>query len=263
LITSRSNPRIKLYRSLRSQKGRREAGLFLVEGIRPVGEAVAAGADLEAIVYAPALLDSQFALDLVKAQSEKGCTCIPVSEDVILSLTEKDRPQGIIAVVRASRHSLEQIDPHQLPWLVALVSPQDPGNIGAVLRTIDAVGANGLILIDESAEAIHPSSVRASMGAIFWIPIVQCRFDEFIQWQSRQDFFLVGSSAHAAAGYDTVRSYPSRTILLLGSEREGLTPQQTAHCDLVVRLPMRGHATSLNLAVAAGVLLYDMLSKQE
>lgn len=234
-----------------------------MEGIRPVGEAVEANAELEAIVYAPDLLTSPFALELVRKQSEKGCNCIPVNGEVFNSLADKEKPQGILAVVRAPSHSLESMTPSQNPWLVALVSPQDPGNIGTILRTIDAVGACGLILLNESAEPFHPSSVRASMGTIFWIPIVQSRFDNFIRWKNDKGYFLVGSSAHAAVSYDSVSGYPPAKILLLGSEREGLTEDQYRHCDLVVSLPMHGHATSLNLAVAAGVLLYDMLNKQE
>lgn len=227
-----------------------------------MGEAVASGSKIEAVIYAPDLLRSRYAQNLLDTQADKGIDCIPVSLEVFHSLAEKDNPQGIIAVVCIPANSIEQFDPIRSPWLVALVSPQDPGNIGTILRTIDAVGANGLILLEESAETHHPSVVRASMGAIFWIPYVHLRFDDFLAWRNRSGYTLIGSSAHAVKSFDSIKQYPYPCILLLGSERKGISSEQSAQCDYMVKLPMHGHATSLNLAVAAGVLLYDMLIKK-
>ncbi len=142
---------------------------------------------------------------------------------------------------------------------MALVAPQDPGNIGAILRTIDAVGASGLLLLDSSASPYHPNAVRASMGTLFWHPVVQASFPDFAGWARGSGYTIYGTSAHGSLDYRHVERYARPAILLLGSERQGLSPDQVACSDFLLQLPMRGRASSLNLAVAAGVLLYAML----
>ena len=263
LITSRSNAKIKQVRSLRQHKHRQATGLFFVEGIRHVGEAIEAGARVDSIFYAPELLKSTFANELIRLVSEQGIPCYPTTAEVFDTISDKENPQGILALVEQTGSSLADFRPENFPWGVALVEPQDPGNLGTILRTIDAVGASGLLLLDSSVDPYHPSAVRASMGAIFWLPIVQAGFDEFVQWVRHWDYQIYGTSAHDAADISVIHSYQYPAILLMGSEREGLTPAQRAACQELVRLPMRGRATSLNLAVATGVLLYDMLRKQD
>ena len=260
-ISSRSNPKIKQIRALLEQrKTRRATGLFVVEGIRHTGEAVQAGARIEYLCYAPELLTSEFAAQLIEQQSGRGVPCLSVAADVFADLAEKDNPPGILAVVQQPNTSLEQLDAARHPWLVALVAPQDPGNIGTILRTIDAVGASGLLLLDHSADPFHPSAVRASMGTLFWHPVVMAAFADFAAWAARQGYTLYGTSAHASQDYRQIERYAAPRILLMGSERQGLTPEQAATCHALLSLPMVGHATSLNLAVATGVMLYAMLS---
>lgn len=262
-ITSPHNPKIKLARALRQRKARLESGLFLVEGIRPVGEAIQAGAPLEFLLYSPQLLESDFAWQLIREQERQGMPCYPVDAPLFTSLADKENPQGILAVVRAQPADLAQLTPTRFPWGVALVAPQDPGNVGSILRTVDAVGASGLILLEASVDAYHPSAVRASMGALFWHPVAQAPFGEFLAWARRHHYHLYGTSAHAPLDYRQVERYERPCLLLLGSEREGLTPEQAAHCERLIRLPMKGRASSLNLAVAAGVMLYAMLERFE
>jgi TrmH family RNA methyltransferase len=259
LISSRNNPKIKQVRALHQRKARQEARLFLVEGIRHVGEAVEAGAAVEAIYYAPELLKSEFASQLVALQAKNGVACYATSPEVFKSLAEKENPQGILAVVCQPEHSLAELKPGIFTWGVAMVSPQDPGNLGAILRTVDAVGASGMILLESSVDIYHPAAVRASMGTLFWYPVVQAAFTDFQHWVSIHSYHVYGSSAHAKSDYLQARPYLTPRILLLGSEREGLTSAQQSVCESVVRLPMHGRATSLNLAVAAGILLYAML----
>jgi TrmH family RNA methyltransferase len=257
-ITSRNNPKIKAARALRQRKARQEQGAFLVEGIRHVGEAIEAGAALQAIFYAPELLESPYAQNLIEEQSRAGVACYATTPEVFASLAEKENPQGIVAVARTFERSLAELSPQNFPWGVALVAPQDPGNLGAILRTIDAAGASGLILIDSSVDPFHPSAVRASMGAIFWLPVVGASFAAFAAWAQGHGYYLYGTSAHAPADYREL-AYCTPCILLMGSEREGLTKGQAGVCNHMVRLPMRGRTTSLNLAVATGVMLYAML----
>jgi TrmH family RNA methyltransferase len=222
-----------------------------------VAEALSAQADVQYICYAPDLLESAFAHDLIAQHAARGLRCYALAPDIFRSLAEKDNPQGILAVVRSGHFKLDTLTPSTHPWLVALVAPQDPGNIGAILRSMDAVGASGLILLDGGADPYHPNAVRASMGALFWMPIVSASFAEFAQWARGQGYRLYGTSAHGVADYQTV-AYARPAVLLLGSEQKGLSAEQAAACETLVQMPMAGKVTSLNLAVAAGIMLYAM-----
>lgn len=266
VITSRDNPRIKQIRLLRQRKQRDLTSLFVVEGIRHVGEAAQAAAgkpfiQLEDIFYSPGLLNSDFAYQLIQEQSQLGIPCFELPDDLFASLAEKENPQGILAVARHNPISLSEYTSENLPWGVALVEPQDPGNIGTILRTMDAVGASGLLLLDNSADPYHPGAVRASMGALFWYPVLRAAFEDFAAWAKKQGYHIMGTSAHASTDYRLVQNYQQPLILLMGSEREGLSASQSAACDQMIRLPMEGRVTSLNLAVATGILLYEMYAK--
>jgi RNA methyltransferase, TrmH family len=261
LITSHSNPKVKQARVLRQRKQRAETGLFLVEGLFHIGEALAAQAAIDSIFYAPDLIESDFARQLIDRALAAGIACYATTAEVFASLAEKENPQGVIAVVRQQRMQLADLTPQTFPWGVAIVSPQDPGNVGTILRTIDAVGASGLILLDSSVDPYHPTAVRASLGSIFWCPIVSTSFAKWSQWAKEQGYHIYGTSSKGSVDYKEVSTYEQPLIVLLGSEREGLSREQAAVCDQLIRLPMRGHASSLNLAVAAGVVLYAVLEK--
>ncbi|MBE0681046.1 MAG: RNA methyltransferase [Anaerolineales bacterium] len=251
LITSTSNSLIKQARALRQKKARNESGLFLVEGIHHVGEAVEAGWEIDTILYASGLLTSPFAHELISRFSFKPQ---PVTAQVMEALADKENPQGILAIVRQRKSQLKDLGP--FTRAVALVSPQDPGNVGTILRTLDAVGANVLFLLDGGVELYHPTVVRASMGTLFWKPVIQVSFAEFLDWSRKGKIQLIGTSAKADVDYQTlVPQIP--WVLVLGNEQKGLSKEQTAACDVSVSLPMQGRVSSLNLAVAAGVLLYQ------
>jgi TrmH family RNA methyltransferase len=260
-ITSRSNPKLKEVRALKQRKTRAETGLFVVEGIRHVAEAVEAGAPVEYIVACPELLTSPFGRDLLQQQRAHGRAVHTTTPQVFATLSERENPTGLLAVVRQQRRALDDLTPANLEWAVAVVAPQDPGNIGTIVRTIDAVGAGALLLLDSGVDPYHPSAVRASLGSLFWVPFAQAGFAAFARWAAEHGYHVYGSSAHGTANLHTITHYARPAVLLLGSEREGLTAEQLALCEHVIRLPMHGRATSLNLAVAAGVLLYDMLAK--
>lgn len=253
LIASSSNPLVKQARNLRQKKARRESGLFLVEGIHHVGEAVEAGWDVETVLYAPDLLTSKFAHDLIARLDSPPQ---PVTPQVMESLADKDNPQGILAIVRQRQTRLDGLG--QVTRAVALVSPQDPGNVGTILRTMDAVGADALFLLDGGVELYHSSLVRASMGALFWKPVVQTSFEQFVHWAREAKYQLIGTSAHGNVEYHTlVPQIP--WALVLGNEQKGLSREQMDACDVTVSLPMQGRVSSLNLSVAAGVLLYQFM----
>ncbi len=261
-ISSRRNPLVKQARALRQRKERQTTGLFLVEGIHHVGEAVEADWEIETLLYAPQLLTSDFAHGLVEEQSRAGVRCHPLSAELFAWLAGKENPQGILAIARQRNLTRGRLTPRNFSWGAAAVSPQDPGNVGSILRTIDAVGADGLFLLDGGVDPYHPSAVRASMGALFWKPVVQASFDDFMIWARKNGYRLVGSSSHAATDYRNVKHANAPTILVLGNEQKGLTPKQAGSCDLVVSIPMHGRTSSLNLAIAAGVLLYALMEEK-
>lgn len=261
LISSSNNPKIKQARALRQRKQREASGLFLVEGLFHIGEALAAHAPIDYLCYAPDRLTGDFAPKLIEQAQAAGIDCYAASADVLASLAEKDNPQGIIAVAQQPHIRLADLTPQNFPWGVTLVSPQDPGNVGTILRTIDAVGASGLIVLEGGVDVYHPTAVRASLGSIFWYPIVSASFAEWSHWARQQGYHIVGTSAKGSTDYKEVAAYEQPLMLLLGSEREGLSEAQRAVCGQLLRLPMQGHVSSLNLAVAAGVLLYDVLDK--
>jgi TrmH family RNA methyltransferase len=259
-IASRSNPKIKLVRSLSQRKARQESGLFAVEGTFHIGAALEARAPLEFALVAPEALRGDFARGLAGRLETAGVEVYEVSGEILASLSEKDNPPGMLAVAKQQSTSLSSLRVPPSSLSLAVVSPQDPGNLGSLLRTLDAAGGHALLALDGGVDAWHPHAVRAGMGAHFWKPIVQAGFSEFTIWAQAQGVHVVGSSAHAELDYGAV-AYPRPSVLLLGSEREGLSAAQLAACEQVISLPMRGKVTSLNLAVAAGILLYAMDAK--
>ncbi|HEY3082539.1 MAG TPA: RNA methyltransferase [Chloroflexota bacterium] len=253
--------RIKDLRALRQRKERERTGLFLAVGTRIVGEALALGAPIELLVAAPELLRGQFASGVLDRAGRAGVPTLELTVAAMASLVENDGRHGLAAVVRQRWTPLESLRPGAEECWVALDAVQYPGNLGAVLRTAEAVGAAGLILLEQTADPHDPAAVRASMGALFAQRLVRTRFAELSVWAMRHGAALIGSSPSAGLDYRAA-TYPRRLVLLLGGEAHGLSPGQLAACDRVVRIPMAGRGDSLNLAVAAGLLLYEVYRRR-
>lgn len=258
-IISRSNPKIKQIRALKHRKHRQASGLFVVEGIHHVGEAAESRASIEYILYSPELLTNQFGTDLVSKLALEGIDCYQTDANIFKAVSNKQNPRGLMAVIRQGSATLADFDPESLSLGVALVAPQDPGNVGAISRTIDALGVDALLLLDGGVDIYHPTAVRASMGAMFWHPLLRGSFEEFATWVKEHGYHVYGSSAKRGETLDQDSKFEHPAILLLGSEREGLSDEYMALCERVFRLPMNGHVTSLNLAVSAGMLLYALM----
>ncbi len=260
LISSTSNPHIKHIRSLRRRKERERSGLFFIEGTRLVAEAIQTGAAIETLIVAPALLTSSFAQELIQSQEQQGTHCIEVTSRVFESISAREGPQGIAAVVRQHWQPLASIHlGSELVW-VAVDAIQDPGNLGAILRVSDAVGGAGVILLGHCTDPYDPTAVRGSMGAIFSQQLVRASFAEFALWQQQHGYTVIGTSDDAPTDYQVLTYHPP-LVLLMGSERMGLTAEQQAICTHVVRIPMVGRSDSLNLAVATGIVLYEIFNQ--
>ena len=259
-ITGFSNPTVKLLRSLRDKKHRKREGKFLAEGLRLLTDARESGRVPEMLVMATGrephpLLD---ALEVEVGQA--GGEVVETSAEILGKITGKDNPQAVAGVFAEFDTSLAAIDRTAAPiWLVAQAL-RDPGNLGTMLRTGDAVGAGGLILIDDCADPFSVEAVRASMGAVFTQRIGQARWDEFLSWLRSGSGQLVAASLRDAVPY---RGAPYRApcFVLVGNESRGLPEDYEAACDLRVTMPMKGRADSLNAAVAAAVLAYEVLAK--
>jgi RNA methyltransferase, TrmH family len=261
MITSAANERVKWLRKLQDRKARQESGLFYIEGLRIVTEAVQQGAAIETLVVAPELLRSDFGQQLVTNQQNAGRAVIEVSGEVFQRLSLKEGPQGLAAVVRQEWQDLADVRVEAGQTWVALDAVADPGNLGTILRTHDAVGGQGVILLDQSTDPYDLSAVRASMGALFTQRLVRASFAEFVDWKQRVEVALVGTSGAAVQDYHTYQ-YPDGLVLLMGSERQGLQAHHLAVCDALVSIPMQGKSDSLNLAVATAVVLYEILNQR-
>lgn len=259
-ITGFSNPLLKQVRGLREKKHRKRAGQFLAEGLRIMTEARDAG-------YLPQMLFRisggdvhPLAVNLEADILAAGGDVIDVSAEIMAKLSGKDNPQATVGVYRDHQRALKDIDRNCAPiWLVAQAM-RDPGNLGTMLRTGDAAGAGGLILIDDCTDPFSVEAVRASMGAIFTQKIVQCQWDDFTAWLRQGDGQLVGTSLQTDIDYQAC-SYQAPCFILTGNEAQGLPPAYAAECDVQVKIPMRGKADSLNAAVATAVVAYEVLNQ--
>ena len=256
-VTAFSNETVKRLRGLRDKKSRREQGLFLAEGLRIIAEARDSGVLPEIVAFASSPGVHPLAAEIIDATESAGGDVIETTADILSKMSGKDNPQMLLGAYRQPHLSLQDLDRTASPiWMVA-EKLRDPGNIGTILRTGDAVGAGGLILVDDCADPFSVEAVRASMGAIFTQKVVQARWDEFLPWLRSGPGQLVGTSLKTDTSYLSAR-YDQPCFLLIGNEQAGLPPQYEGECDLLVKIPMGGRADSLNAAVAAAVMAFQI-----
>jgi RNA methyltransferase, TrmH family len=258
LITSAANPVVKRVRLLADRRHRRREGAFVVLGIQPVWQAVEAGADIEALIVAPDLLRPPGARAMVFAAEERGIRVARLSAELFARIADRDGPSGLGAIVRARPLPLEEVAVAPDSLLVALHEPGNPGNLGTIVRTASAVGAAAVILAGDATDPHDPAAVRASMGAVFDVPVARAASTAaFLDWSARGGVTVAAASARGDR-YFWESGLTLPLAVLLGSEAEGLLAEVLDRADLHVRIPMTGTAESLNLAVAAGVLLYEV-----
>src|SRR5687767_2792040 len=256
-VTAFSNTTVKRLRSLRDKKARKAEGLFLAEGLRILAEARDSGLVPEIVAFSPAGAAHPLAAEIIAATEAAGGEAIETTPDILSKMSGKDNPQTIIAAYRQPDIALERIDRSSAPLWIAVQALRDPGNIGTILRTGDAAGAGGLILIDDCADPFSVEAVRASMGALFTQAIATARWDEFMAWLRSGPGQLVGTSLKATTDYLDA-PYEAPCFLLIGNEQQGLPAEYEAACDLLVKIPMAGRADSLNAAMAAAVMAFQV-----
>jgi TrmH family RNA methyltransferase len=254
-VTAFSNTTVKRLRSLRDKKARRSEGLFLAEGLRIIAEARDSGKLPEIIAFSAEGAKHQLAAEIIAATEAAGGEAIETTADILSKMSGKDNPQMLLAAYRQPETALESLDRSTSDiWIVAQAL-RDPGNIGTILRTADAVGAGGLILVDDCADPFSVEAVRASMGAIFTRQVAAARWADFLVWLHFEEAQLVGTSLKATTDYLDAY-YDAPCFLLIGNEQQGLPQAYEDECDLLVKIPMAGRADSLNAAVAAAVMAF-------
>ena len=257
LVTAFSNATVKRLRSLRDKKARRAEGLFLAEGLRIIAEARDSAQLPEIIAFSAEGARHPLAAEIIAAAEAQGAEAIEVPPELLSKMSGKDNPQMLLAAYRQPATSIELIDRSKEPLWIVVQALRDPGNIGTILRTGDAAGAGGLILIDDCADPFSVEAVRASMGAVFTQAIATARWEEFVPWLRSGDGQLVGTSLKATQDY-LEAEYRQPCFLLIGNEQQGLPADYEAECDLLVKIPMAGRADSLNAAMAAAVMAFQV-----
>jgi TrmH family RNA methyltransferase len=256
-ITAFSNPLVKQARGLRDKKNRRAEGLFLAEGLRIMTEAREAGVLPERLFFSAS---HPLLRRLIDETEAAGGAAIETNADILHKISGKENPQAVVGVYRAFDTGLAGIDRAAAPLWIVAQALRDPGNLGTILRTGDAVGAGGLILIDECADPFSAEAVRASMGALFTQRIAVARWEEFMPWLRSGAGQLIGTSLDAVHDYQAPR-YERPAFVLVGNEQAGLPEAYAQECDVLVKMPMLGKADSLNAAVAAAVMAYEVINQ--
>jgi TrmH family RNA methyltransferase len=256
-VTAFSNTTVKRLRSLRDKKARRAEGLFLAEGLRIIAEARDSGRLPEIIAFSAEGAKHPLAAEIIAATESAGGEAIETTPDILSKMSGKDNPQMLLAAFRQPETDIAAVDRSAAPLWIVAQALRDPGNIGTILRTGDAVGAGGLILVDDCADPFSVEAVRASMGATFTQQIGAARWPDFLVWLRTGDGQLVGTSLKAQQDYREAE-YTRPCFLLIGNEQQGLPAAYEAECDLLVKIPMAGRADSLNAAIAAAVMAFQV-----
>jgi RNA methyltransferase, TrmH family len=257
-ITSLQNERIKAIRALEMRKVRKETGLFVAEGTSILMTAREHGFVPETVVFRKGAGEAGAARALVGWALQSGAECLEVSEAVLGKLASKDNPQSMLGVFRQRWAPIETAVQSQKgdTW-VALEEVRDPGNLGTIIRTADAVGAKGVILIGASCDPFARECARATMGSLFAVPLVKATREDFLKLCAQWRGDVVGTHLDASEDFRKA-PYRSPTLLVMGSEGPGLSEAAVAACSRLVKIPMAGRLDSLNLAVATALVLYQL-----
>lgn len=256
-ITSLANPIVKDIRRLALAKNRRESGLFLAEGLKLVADAVEAGWTIRTLVHASAVAEQPLVRRLAEAAQAQGGGVIAVSAAVLEKISRRDNPQTVLGVFEQRLTAVDGIRPAGNDVWVALEAVRDPGNLGTIVRTVDAVGARGVILVGNTVDPFSVEAVRATMGSIFAVPLARAGIADFARLARRWPGPVVGTHLSGRADYRAA-DYRGPVLLVMGGEQAGLTVDAAALCKTLVKIPMAGKADSLNLAVATAVMLFEV-----
>ncbi|WP_150525238.1 TrmH family RNA methyltransferase [Roseibium sediminis] len=257
-ITSHSNPIVKEIKGLIAQrKHRTQAGLFVAEGLKLATDALEAGWDIRYLAIGPDARDNPIAQQAAASAKARGALILEVNTAILSAMTRKDNPQMVVGVYEQRTQSLASIRPEEATTWVALDRVRDPGNLGTIIRTADAVGASGVILVGDCTDPFAVETVRATMGSLFHVPLVKTTREAFLDFAAKWPGSVVGTHLEGSVDYRKAE-YGEPVLLLMGNEQQGLDAPMTSACNTLIRIPQVGQADSLNLAVATGITLYEI-----
>ncbi|RUU96538.1 RNA methyltransferase [Mesorhizobium sp. M6A.T.Cr.TU.017.01.1.1] len=257
-VTSLANPLVKDIKALALKKFRDQQNAFMAEGLKLVIDALDLGWAIRTLVFAKAGRGNA-AVETVAARTvAAGGTVLEVSEKVLVAITRRDNPQMVVGVFSQKFLPLKDIRAQDSDVWVALDRVRDPGNLGTVIRTVDAVGAKGIILVGETTDPFSVETVRATMGSIFAVPVAKATPETFLAWRKSFPGLVAGTHLKGAVDYRSVDFSKGPVLLMMGNEQQGLPDRLAESCDRLLRIPQAGRADSLNLAVATGVMLFEI-----
>lgn len=255
-VSSLTNPLVKSLRGLSQKKNRDAEGLFLGEGLKLVTDALAADWPVQTLVYAREVGEQAQVKRAAEQCVAAGGRLLEVTTPVLAKITRRDNPQMVVGAFRQKLGALSPDIRGQTVW-IALEEVRDPGNLGTIMRTADAVGASGVILIGATCDPWSAEAVRATMGSLFHVPLLRVTKEAFLTWVREVAAPLIGTHLSGAVDYRSL-TYAEPSILLMGNEQAGLSKELAQQCDHLVKIPQIGQADSLNLAIATGVMLFEM-----
>ena len=260
-ITSHSNPIVKEIKGLVAQrKHRTQSGLFVAEGLKLAADALVAGWVIRYLALGPEAQSNPAAQKAAATAKARGALILEVSTAVLSAMTRKDNPQTVVGVYEQQTLDLKSIDPKDTTIWVALDRVRDPGNLGTIIRTVDAVGGAGVILIGDCTDPFAVETVRATMGSIFHVPLVKLPAASFRNLVQGWPGTVAATHLNGSVDYRTP-DYIEPVLLVMGNEQQGLDDEMAALCPTLIRIPQAGEADSLNLAVATGIALYEARRK--
>ena len=257
-VTSLANPLVKDIKALAQKKFRDQQNAFMAEGLKLVIDALDLGWQIRTLVFAKAGRGNA-AVEKVAARTvAAGGMVLEVSEKVLVAITRRDNPQMVVGVFSQKFLGLKDVRADNGDVWVALDRVRDPGNLGTVIRTVDAVGAKGVILVGDTTDPFSVETVRATMGSIFAVPVAKATTEAFLAWRGGFSGLVAGTHLKGAVDYRSVDFSRGPVLLMMGNEQQGLPENLAASCDRLLRIPQAGRADSLNLAVATGIMLFEI-----
>lgn len=256
-ITSSSNSLIKHVKSLHRKKTRWETNSFFVEGIRAVEETIISKAEIEFFLYSDSLFESKGGEELLTLINKNYQNVYNITDKLFNDVSDTQNPQGIIAVVKFTTVSLEEVILDKNNFLILLDKVQDPGNMGTIIRTADALGANAMIVAKGCVDVFSPKTIRATMGSIFHLPLVyQEDIEDIIATLKKNNIKIISTGLESSKPcYDV--NFQEDFVLVIGNEASGISQRVFEISDSIVNIPMSGDAESLNAAIASGIVMYE------
>lgn len=259
-ISSAQNPKIKQLLHLRDRKERDESGLFLIEGYREISRAVKGDVDFVSVFICPQLFLGENERSLLAQIPLKPYELPP---HLFEKISYRDRPDGLIGIARQMKHTLKDIHFHDKPpFLVVAEAIEKPGNLGTILRSADAAGAHGVIVCDRCTDIYNPNVVRASVGTLFTLPVVEASSSEAFIWLKNHHIQVAAATPAASVEY-TDANLAGPLAVAVGTEQIGLSELWMKAADIQIRIPMHGVADSLNVATATTLILYEILRQRK